>query len=36
MNRCESMVETVRRISRTVKRWHNGDVCLGWIAVGMR
>jgi hypothetical protein len=27
-NSCESMIETVRRISRNVKRWQNGDMCL--------
>ncbi len=34
-NRCESMIETVRRISRNVKRWQNGDTCLRWTAAGM-
>jgi putative transposase len=34
-NPCESMIETVRRISRNVKRWQNGDMCLRWTAVGM-
>jgi putative transposase len=34
-NPCESMLETVRRISRDVKRWHNGDMCLRWTAAGM-
>src|SRR5215217_6509885 len=34
-NPCESMIETVRRISRNVKRWHNGDMCLRWTAAGM-
>ena len=29
------MIETVRRISRNVKRWRNGDMCLRWTAVGM-
>jgi hypothetical protein len=29
------MIETVRRISRNVKRWHNGDMCLRWTAAGM-
>ena len=32
---CESMIETVQRISRNVKRWHNGDMCLRWTAAGM-
>ena len=27
-NPCESMIETVRRTSRNVKRWKNGDMCL--------
>jgi putative transposase len=35
-NPCESMIETVRRISRNVKRWQNGDMCLRWTAAGMR
>ena len=34
-NPCESMIETVRRTSRTVKRWKNGDMCLRWTAAGM-
>ena len=34
-NPCESMIETVRRVSRNVKRWHNGDMCLRWTAAGM-
>src|SRR4051812_37313594 len=34
-NPCESMIETVRRASRNVKRWHNGDMCLRWTAAGM-
>jgi putative transposase len=34
-NRCESMIETVRRISRNVKRWQNGDMCLRGTAAGM-
>jgi putative transposase len=34
-NPCESMIETVRRIARNVKRWHNGDMCLRWTAAGM-
>jgi putative transposase len=34
-NPCESMIETVRRISRNVKRWQNGDMCLRWTAAGM-
>jgi putative transposase len=34
-NPCESMIECVRRTSRNVKRWHNGDMCLRWTAAGM-
>src|SRR4051812_40839045 len=34
-NACESMIETVRRTSRNVKRWQNGDMCLRWTAAGM-
>jgi putative transposase len=34
-NPCESMIDTVRRISRNVKRWQNGDMCLRWTAAGM-
>jgi putative transposase len=34
-NPCESMIETVRRISRNIKRWRNGDMCLRWTAAGM-
>jgi hypothetical protein len=29
------MIETVRRTSRNVKRWKNGDMCLRWTAAGM-
>jgi len=29
------MLETVRRTSRNVKRWQNGDMCLRWTAAGM-
>ena len=35
-NPCESMIETVRRTARNVKRWQNGDMCLRWTAAGMR
>ena len=35
-NPCESMIETVRRVARNVKSWHNGDMCLRWTAAGMR
>ncbi len=34
-NPCESMIETVRRVARNVKRWQNGDMCLRWTAAGM-
>jgi putative transposase len=34
-NPCESMIGTVRRVSRNVKRWQNGDMCLRWTAAGM-
>src|SRR4051812_5361698 len=34
-NPCESMIDTVRRVSRNVKRWQNGDMCLRWMAAGM-
>src|SRR5215216_3009951 len=34
-NPCESMIETVRRTSRNVKHWQNGDMCLRWTAAGM-
>lgn len=35
-NPCESMIDTVRRTARNVKRWQNGDMCLRWTAAGMR
>jgi putative transposase len=34
-NPCESMIECVRRTSRNVKRWQNGDMALRWTAAGM-
>jgi hypothetical protein len=34
-NLCESTIETVRRISRNVKHWSSGDMCLRWTAAGM-
>jgi putative transposase len=34
-NPIESMIETVRRTSRNVKRWQSGDMCLRWSAAGM-
>ena len=33
-NPCESMIETVRRTSRNVKRWQSGEMCLRWTAAG--
>ena len=29
------MTEIVRRTSRNVKHWSNGDMCLRWTAAGM-
>jgi putative transposase len=34
-NPIESMIEIIRRTSRNVKRWQNGDICLRWTAAGM-
>jgi putative transposase len=34
-NPIESMIEIIRRTSRNVKRWQNGDTCLRWTAAGM-
>jgi putative transposase len=34
-NPCESMIETIRRTSRNVKRWQSGEMCLRWTAAGM-
>jgi putative transposase len=34
-NPCESMIECVRRSSRTVKRWQSGEMALRWTAAGM-
>ena len=34
-NPCESMIERVRRSSRNVKHWQNGEMCLRWTAAGM-
>jgi putative transposase len=34
-NPIESMIEIIRRTSRSVKRWQNGDMCLRWTAAGM-
>ena len=34
-NPCESMIECVRRTSRNVKHWQNGEMCLRWTAAGM-
>jgi hypothetical protein len=33
-NPIESMIGTVRRTSRNVKRWQSGDMCLRWTAAG--
>jgi hypothetical protein len=29
------MIECVRRTSRNVKHWQNGEMCLRWTAAGM-
>lgn len=34
-NPIESMIECVRRSSRNVKRWQNGEMFLRWTAAGM-
>jgi putative transposase len=34
-NPIESMIECVRRTSRNVKRWQNGEMALRWTAAGM-
>jgi len=34
-NPCESMIESVRRSSRNVKRWSSGDMALRWTAAGV-
>jgi transposase-like protein len=34
-NPCESMIECVRRSSRNVKHWQNGEMCMRWTAAGM-
>ena len=34
-NPCESMIECVRRSSRNVKRWRDGEMALRWTAAGM-
>jgi transposase-like protein len=34
-NPCESMIESVRRSARNVKRWQSGDMALRWTAAGM-
>ena len=34
-NPCESMIECVRRSSRNVKHWQNGNMALRWTAAGM-
>jgi putative transposase len=35
-NACESMIDTVRRTQRNVKRWSSGEMGLRWTAAGMR
>ena len=34
-NPCESMIDTVRRTHRNVKRWRDGEMGLRWTAAGM-
>ena len=34
-NPCESMIESVRRTQRNVKRWSSGEMALRWTAAGM-
>jgi putative transposase len=34
-NPVESMIETVRRTQRNVKRWSSGELALRWTAAGM-
>jgi hypothetical protein len=34
-NPIESMIECIRRSSRNVKRWQNGNTALRWTAAGM-
>jgi putative transposase len=34
-NPIESMIECIRRTSRNVKHWQNGDMALRWTAAGM-
>jgi putative transposase len=34
-NPCESMLETIRRAQRNVKRWSSGEMALRWTAAGM-
>jgi transposase-like protein len=34
-NPCESMIDTVRRTQRNVKRWRDGEMALRWTAAGM-
>jgi hypothetical protein len=31
-NPCESMIDTIQRVARYVKRWQNGDMYLRWTA----
>jgi putative transposase len=34
-NPCESMIDTVRRTQRNIKRWRDGEMGLRWTAAGM-
>ena len=34
-NPCESMIDTVRRTQRNIKRWQDGEMGLRWTAAGM-
>jgi transposase-like protein len=34
-NPCESMIDTVRRTQRNVKRWRDGEMGMRWTAAGM-
>ena len=34
-NIAENMMGTIRRVTRNVKRWRNGEMALRWVAAGM-
>lgn len=34
-NIAEDMMGTIRRVTRNVKRWRNGNMALRWVAAGM-